>query len=310
MRIVFMGSPDFAVLPLQALVRAGHDVACVVTQPDKKRNRGVMQPTPVKAMALELGLNVIAPERIKTAETVELLRAFQADLFVVVAYGQLLSEDVLALPRYGAINIHASLLPAYRGSAPIHHAILDGQSRSGVSIMYLDKGMDSGDVIVSRAMDIGCNETTGELYDRMCETGTQLMLEAVDMIDKGIAPRIPQDHAAATYAPMIKKEHEVIDWNRPAVELHNQIRALNPAPGAYTMLEDKRLKLWSSCVDDMAMPQDARAGMVVSIGPDSMWVCCGSGVLRLDVVQPQNKSRMAAGAFARGYHVEKGTLLG
>ena len=159
-------------------------------------------------------------------------------------------------------------------------------------------------------MDIGCNETTGELYDRMCETGTQLMLEAVDMIDKGIAPRIPQDHAAATYAPMIKKEHEVIDWNRPAVELHNQIRALNPAPGAYTMLEDKRLKLWSSCVDDMAMPQEARAGMVVSIGPDSMWVCCGSGVLRLDVVQPQNKSRMAAGAFARGYHVEKGTLLG
>ena len=309
MRIVYMGSPDFALLPLKALADAGYDIASVVTQPDRPRNRGVMQPTPVKSLAESLGLPVLTPVNVNEKTNLAELAALQADLFVVVAYGQFLSRALLAIPPLGAVNIHGSLLPAYRGAAPIHRAILNGEKESGVSIMYLDAGMDSGDVILSRAIPIDENETTGGLHDKLCRLGTELLLEALRRIENGQATRTPQDPTAATFAPMLQKEDERVDWSRSAQAVHNQIRGLNPYPGAYTFYQGKRLKLWESRVDEIPGPA-AEAGQVLALGPEAFWVRCGGGCLRLLTVQPEGKAPMSAGAFARGYHIEKGSKLG
>lgn len=307
MKIVYMGTPDFAVGPLKALVGAGYEVAAVVTQPDRPRNRGRLQPTPVKSAAMELGLNVLTPEKVN--REVDALAALRPDLLVVVAYGQLLSEQVLGLAPLGAVNIHGSLLPAYRGAAPINAAIINGESESGVTIMYLDKGMDSGDMILSRRVAIDEDMTAGQLYDELSRLGTELLLEALPLIEAGTAPRVPQDHARATFAPMLKKEDELIDWSLSARQVHDRIRGMDPFPGAYTLREGKRLKLWKSRL--ATLPKlDAAPGSVVAVAKEGVWVACGDQALLLTEVQPEGKSRMDAGAYARGYQIKKGVTLG
>jgi len=268
-----------------------------------------MQPTTVKALAEQLGLPVWTPERLNDPAATAELAALQADLFVVVAYGQILNEAVLALPRLGAINIHGSLLPAYRGAAPIHRAVMDGLTETGVSIMYLDKGMDSGDVIATRTAPIGENDTTGDLYSRLCSIGSSLLLEVLPQIEAGTAPRTPQQHERATYARMINKEDEVIDWQLSAKRIHDHIRALNPQPGAYTFFRGKRLKLWESRMDTLP-GGSAAPGEVVQLSKEAIWVRCGEGVLQLITVQPEGKARMAGGDLARGYQIKPGEQLG
>jgi len=309
MRIVYMGTPDFAVPPLDRLVEAGHEVLAIYSQPDRPRQRGKqLSPTPVKARGLELGIPVYTPEKINAPEVLEQLSALQADLFVVVAYGQFLSEKLFTMPPHGCINIHASLLPAYRGAAPIHWAILNGESRTGVSIMYIDKGMDSGDVLLCRETEIGPEEETGSLHDRLSEMGAELLLEAVEAIQAGTATRSPQDHAAATYASLLKKEHEVIDWSRPAQAIHDQIRGLSPWPGCHTSWQGKRLKIRASLVLDQE--SDAEPGTILSADKQGLIVACGQGCLLLQQVQPEGKALMEAGAFVRGYHPTPGERLG
>ena len=307
MRIVYLGTPDFAVGPLQALAEAGYDIAAVVTQPDKPRNRGRLQPTPVKAAAEALGLTVLTPEKVN--REVEAIAALEPDLLVVVAYGQFLSEKLLAVPPLGAVNIHGSLLPAYRGAAPINAAVINGEVESGVTIMYLDKGMDSGDMILQQSVAIGEDMTAGQLYDELCRLGTELLLQALPLIEAGTAPRIPQDHDKATFAPMLKKEDELIDWSRPARQVHDLIRGMDPFPGAYTLRQGKRLKIWASSLDTLPL-QGEEPGTVTAVGKEGFWVACADQALFVKEVQPEGKSRMEAGAYVRGYQVQKGLILG
>ncbi|MBR5430496.1 MAG: methionyl-tRNA formyltransferase [Firmicutes bacterium] len=307
MRIIYMGTPEFAVAPLQALAEAGYEIAAVVTQPDRPRSRGRLLPTPVKAAAEALGLPVLTPEKVN--READALAALKPDLLVVVAYGQLLSERLLALAPLGAVNIHGSLLPAYRGAAPINAAVINGETESGVTIMYLDKGMDSGDMILQDKVAIPDNMTAGELYDELCRRGTALLLQALPLIAAGTAPRTPQDHSRATYAPMLKKEDELIDWGQEARRVHDRIRGMNPFPGAYTLREGKRLKLWASRLE--CLPTEGAApGTVVAVGRAGLWVACADQALLLTEVQPEGKSRMDGGAYVRGYQVQKGLTLG
>lgn len=302
-----MGTPDFAVGPLQALVQAGYDVAAVVTQPDKPRNRGRLQPTPVKAAAEALGIPVLTPEKVN--REVDAIAALKPDLLVVVAFGQFLSEKLLAVPPLGAVNIHGSLLPAYRGAAPINAAVINGETESGVTIMYLDKGMDSGDMILQKKVAVGENMTAGELYDKLSVIGTELLLNALSLIGQGKAPRTPQDHDKATFAPMLKKEDELIDWDQPAQKVHDRIRGMNPFPGAYTLREGKRLKLWQSRLEPLPAA-GAAPGSIVAAGKEGFWVACVDQALLLTEVQPEGKSRMDGAAYARGYQARQGVILG
>ena len=309
MRIVYMGTPDFAVLPLEKLVAAGHQVVAVITQPDRPRQRGKQYtPTPVKARSLELGLPVYTPEKVNAPEVLSLLSSLKPELFVVVAYGQFLSEKLFTLPPYGAVNIHASLLPAYRGAAPIHWAVLHGESRTGVTIMYIDKGMDSGDMLLQQETEIGPEEDTGSLHDRLSQIGADLLLEAIKQIQSGTAVRIPQDHTAATLAPMLKKEQERVDWSQSAQTIHDQIRGLHPWPGCYSIWQGKRLKLHASRVLDQT--SQAHPGQILAAGTPGITVACGQGCLLLTQVQPEGKAPMEAGAFVRGYHPKAGQMLG
>lgn len=306
MRIVYMGSPDFAVQPLEKLVEAGHEVAAVFTQPDKPKNRGKqMQPTAVKAKALELGIPVYAPAKINTEENYELLRSFHADIFVVVAYGKLLKKEIFAMPPLGTINIHASLLPAYRGAAPIHWAVINGETESGVTIMYIDQGMDEGDMILSRALPIGPEENTGSLHDRLCDLGSEMIVEVLDAMAKGTAARVPQDHSKATYAALLTKELERLNWAEPAAKLHDLIRGLDPWPGTYGFYNGKRLKISCSRVTEGS----GAPGTVLAVNNEGFLVACGDGALFVTQVQPEGKGRMDAGAFVRGYHIAAGDVL-
>lgn len=309
MRIVYFGSPDFAVPPLAALGQAGHEIAGVVTQPDKPRHRGKLEPTPVKALGLELGLPVIAPEKVNAPASLEQIRSWQPQLLVVVAYGQLLSPALLNTAPMGAINIHGSLLPAYRGAAPIQWALMRGEKETGVTIMYLDEGMDSGDIILQRATPISEEDTCGTIHDRLCDMGTKLLLEAISLLETGQAPRIPQDSAQASFAPMITKDLERVDWRLPAIEIHRRLRALDPWPGSYTLFQGKRLKLWGAAVDQPPASGPYRPGQVLAWSKTQLWIGCGQGALRIAQVQPEGRGRISAGDFVRGYPVDKETVF-
>ena len=249
MRIVFMGTPDFAVGSLKALAEAGkYEIVSVITQPDRPKGRGrQMLMTPVKEYALSQGYEVHQPQRVKTPEFVAQLREMNPDLIVVAAFGQLLSQEILSMPKYGCINVHASLLPKYRGAAPIHYAIMQGEKESGVTIMQMDIGMDTGDMIKKVVVPIGENMTMGELHDELKVKGAELLLEVIDDIDAGKAMPEKQNEAEATYASLLKRDMERIDWSKAAADIHNLIRGFNPAPGAFTKLPDgKNLKIWGS----------------------------------------------------------------
>lgn len=310
MRIVFMGTPDFAVGSLQALCESGkHEILAVVTQPDRPKGRGnKLLQTPVKEYALEQGLTVYQPQKVKTPEFVELLHELQPELIVVAAFGQFLSKEILELPKYGCINVHASLLPKYRGAAPIQYAIIKGEKESGVTIMQMDIGMDTGAMLDKVVVPIEENTTMGELHDALREQGAALLLEVIDKIVTGTAVAEPQDNEQATYATLLDRSMEHIDWSKTAQEVHNLIRGFNPAPSTFTKLPNgKSLKIWGSKMT--AKSSAAAAGTVIETGKHSFFVACGEGVLEITEVQPESKKRMPAQVFLNGRGVQEGDLL-
>lgn len=310
MKIVFMGTPDFAVGSLQALCESGkHEILAVVTQPDRPKGRGnKLLQTPVKEYALEQGLTVYQPQKVKTPEFVELLHELQPELIVVAAFGQFLSKEILELPKYGCINVHASLLPKYRGAAPIQYAIIKGEKESGVTIMQMDIGMDTGVMLDKVIVPIEENTTMGELHDALREQGAALLLEVIDKIAAGTAVAEPQDNEQATYATLLDRSMEHIDWSKTAQEVHNLIRGFNPAPSTFTKLPNgKSLKIWGSKMTDKSSA--AAAGTVIETGKHSFFVACGEGVLEITEVQPESKKRMPAQVFLNGRGVQEGDLL-
>lgn len=310
MRIVFMGTPDFAVGSLQALCESGkHEILAVVTQPDRPKGRGnKLLQTPVKEYALAQGLTVYQPQKVKTPEFVELLHELQPELIVVAAFGQFLSKEILELPKYGCINVHASLLPKYRGAAPIQYAIIKGEKESGVTIMQMDIGMDTGAMLDKVVVPIEENTTMGELHDALREQGAALLLEVIDKIAAGTAVAEPQDNEQATYATLLDRSMEHIDWSKTAQEVHNLIRGFNPAPSTFTKLPNgKSLKIWGSKMTDKN--SNAAAGTVIVTGKHSFFVACGEGVLEITEVQPESKKRMPAQVFLNGRGVQEGDLL-
>ena len=309
MKIVFMGTPDFAVGALEALIEAGHEVVAVVTQPDKPKGRGKeMQMTPVKACAVKHNIEVFQPIKIKTPEAVEVLKGYQADLFVVAAFGQILSKEILDMPKYGCVNIHASLLPKYRGAAPIQWAILDGEKETGVTIMQMNEGLDTGDMLTKVIVPIEDTDTGESLFDKLAEAGAKLLVETIPQMEAGTLHAEAQDDAKSTYAKMIKKEMGHMDWEKEAVVLERLVRGMNSWPSAYTYLNGKTLKVWEASVEESA--SNAAVGEVVEVTKDSIKVQTGKDLLVLKQIQLEGKKRMDVAAFLLGYKVERGAILG
>ena len=278
MKIVFMGTPDFAVGALEALVEAGHEVVLVVTQPDKPKGRGKeMQQTPVKECALKHNIEVFQPVKIKTPEAVEVLKGYGADLFVVAAFGQILSKEILEMPKYGCVNIHASLLPKYRGAAPIQWAILEGEKETGVTIMQMNEGLDTGDMLTKVIVPIENTDTGESLFDKLAEAGAKLLIETIPQIEAGEITPQPQDDSLSTYAKMIKKDMGLIDWKKEAVVLERLVRGMNSWPSAYTHFNGKTLKIWESEVE--TGDSDMVPGSVVEVTKNSIKVQTGQNIL-------------------------------
>ena len=308
MRVVFMGTPDFAVGTLEAIIEAGHEVALVVTQPDKPKGRGkVMQCSPVKECALAHNLPIFQPKKIRENENVEYVRSFNPDIIIVVAFGQILSKAILDMPKYGCVNVHASLLPKYRGSAPIQWAVINGDEITGVTTMRLDEGVDTGDMIAKRQVRLDSDETGGSLFDKLAVTGAELCVETMKMIEEGTAVYTPQNNEESTHVGKISKELGFIDWERSAVEIERLIRGLNPWPSAFTNLGGKTFKIWKATV----LPEDNEYGQgcIYKVKKDSMCVQTGDGALSLEEVQLEGKKRMEIDAFLRGNAVEEGSFF-
>ncbi|MBP3585787.1 MAG: methionyl-tRNA formyltransferase [Peptococcaceae bacterium] len=309
MRVVFMGTPDFAVASLNALVNAGHEVAAVVTQPDRPKGRGNKLAFPeVKERALELGFPVHQPDSVKDEAFLDLLRGYNPDVIVVVAFGRILPQAVLDLPKYGCVNVHGSLLPQYRGAAPIQRAVLDGLKETGVTTMRMDIGMDTGDMLLQAALPITDEDTTGTMFDKLAELGGQLLVDTLAGLEAGTIVPQKQDDAKATHAARILKEDEVIHWENAADHIFCQIRGLAPAPGAYTMWEGQRLKLWKARLNNRET--GTQPGTVVEIGKDFLLVQTGKGCLEVLELQPAGKKAMPAKAFANGAGVNTGIVFG
>ena len=309
MKIIFMGTPDFSVPALKALVEAGHQVTAVVTQPDKPKGRGKdVQMTPVKIQALEYGIPVYQPVKVKTPEFVEVLKKEAPDAIVVIAFGQILSKEILDLPKYGCVNIHASLLPKYRGAAPIQWAIINGESVTGVTTMQMDEGLDTGDMLAKAIVPLDEKETGGSLFDKLSEAGGRLCVETLAKLEKGEITPEKQGESPTAYASMLDKKMGNIDWNKSAVVIERLVRGLNPWPSAYTHLDGKTLKIWACDV----LPQSAskgESGEILEVTKDAIHVQTGDGILVLREIQLAGKARMDAGAFLRGYKVVPGTVL-
>jgi len=310
LRVVFMGTPDFAVACLDMLVAKQYDVVAVVTQPDRPKGRGQkLGQSPVKEAALAYNLPVLQPNKVKEADFQTQLSLLKPDLIVVVAFGQLLPKTMLELPPLGCINVHASLLPAYRGAAPIHWAVVNGEQVTGVTTMYMDVGMDTGDMILKAEVPIAEDATTGMVHDALKEAGAIILGETIELITSNKVPRKVQQHECATYAPMLKREVEAIDWKKTSSHINNLVRGLNPWPGAYCCYQDKILKMWQTRVHDSegvgGMP-----GTIVEITTDGFMIATGQGVLEVLEVQPASKRRMSAKEFVRGYGILVGDILG
>ena len=310
-RIVYMGTPDFAVEPLEAIIKAGYEVTAVVTQPDKQKGRGKeVKMTPVKECALRHGIPVFQPVKIKEPEAVAELEKYQADLFVVAAFGQLLSEEILNMPEYGCINIHASLLPAYRGAAPIQWAVLNGEKESGVTIMQMDKGLDTGDMLLKRSVELSPKETGDSLHDKLMHLGAELIVEALSQLEKGELVPEKQKDELSSYAKKLTKAMGQIDWSKDAVSLERWIRGLNSWPSAYTFFGGKTLKIWEAQVAEENGAQKAEPGQVVSVSREGFTVACGQGALQILSLQLEGKKRVLTREFLLGYQVEPGMILG
>lgn len=309
MKIVFMGTPDFALASLDKLIDGGYEIAAVVTQPDRPKGRGKkLTPPPVKERALGAGLRVLQPERVKDSGFIEALKELSPDIIIVVAYGQILPEEIINLPAMGCINVHASLLPKYRGAAPINWCIINGESRTGVTTMYMDKGMDTGDILLQRETEIGEDETAGELHDRLAVLGADLLLETLEGIQRKEVERKVQDHSAATYAPQLVRENGRVDWNLDAKSIYNIIRGTNPWPGCYTVYKGERMKLWEAKV--LEQKSRGTAGKVLEAGHGGMLVQAGSGTLLVTKIQMPSSRVMTVDEYLRGNSLETGYILG
>lgn len=305
MRIAFMGTPDFSVPCLAALAESGNEIVGVFCQPDKPVGRKQeLQAPPVKAEALRHGFRVLQPKTLRNGQGLALLEELQPELVIVVAYGKILPPDFLEYPKYGCINIHASLLPKYRGASPIHWAVMAGEKETGVTVMQMDEGMDTGDILLVKKLPIPPEATTEEMFDRLSVLGAEAMLEAIDALKAGSLTPTPQNHAAATSVGLLTKEMGEIDWSAPAAEIHNRIRGLYSWPGAYTSLHGKRLKLHRARLSSAS--SDSVPGTVLVKGGKLLAVCGDGNCIELLEVQPEGKKRMDAAAFLNGRGVADG----
>lgn len=324
MDIVFMGTPDFAVGALEALVAAGHNIKAVVTQPDKARGRGKeVQFPPVKECALKYQIPVLQPAKIKTPEAVAELKNYKADVFVVAAFGQILSEEILNMPKFGCLNIHASLLPKYRGAAPIQWSIIDGEEYTGITIMQMEKGLDTGDILLQKKYRILPDETGESLFDRLCVMGAELIVEALPLLEAGKLSPIKQKEEEASYAKMLTKALGKMDFSTSAVELERLVRGLNSWPSAYTYYNKKQLKIWKASVLSMEQLKEGEGrilidkaesallpGTVVAVDKEGIYIYTKEGILGVYEVQLEGKKRMAVKDFLLGYSVKPGEILG
>ena len=310
MKIVFMGTPDFAEESLKKIYEAKHEIISVVTNPDRPKGRGMkLISSPVKEYALEHDLTVLQPEKIKgNIEFIEKIKELNPDIICVVAYGKILQKEILEIPKYGCINVHASLLPKYRGAAPIQWAVLNGDKTTGVTTMYMDLGMDTGDMILKREVEIGDEETTGELWDRLKVIGGELLVETVEKIEKGIAPREKQDEEY-TMAPMLSKDMAKIDWNKTAEDIKNLVRGLNPIMGAYTFLNGKKVKFWKVQVAKEIHAENMNflknGTVIVSDVKDGIYIKCKEGILKVLEIQGENAKRMTIQDYLRGKPIQE-----
>lgn len=309
MKVIFMGTPDFSVGTLEALVQAGHEVVLAVTQPDKPKGRGKeMQFTPVKECALKYHIPVYQPVRVRESECIEELRKYEADIMVVVAFGQILPKEILEMCAYGCVNVHASLLPKYRGAAPIQWSIIDGEEVTGVTTMQMNEGLDTGDMLLKVEIPIEEKETGGSLHDKLAEAGARLCVETLEGLQAETITPIPQGEMSTSYAKMLDKQLGNIIWSKSAQEIERLIRGLSPWPSAYTNWNDKVMKIWdASCV---SYKDQAEPGTIVKVNKDSFFVQTGDGTLEVRELQIPGKKRMDAGAFLRGYQVKEGEMLG
>lgn len=299
-RVIFMGTPDFAVPCLARLVEIS-DVVAVVTQPDRPKGRGQkLLPPPVKVFSQEHGIAVYQPVRVKAPDFVDVLRGLAPDLIVVVAFGQILSKEILSLPPLGCINVHASLLPRYRGAAPMQWAIVRGEKETGVTTMFMDEGLDTGDMLMRETLPITQAMTAAELHDAMMKLGADVLEKTLFSLSEGTLKRTPQDDALSTYAPLLDKEVGRIDWKKSAQEIHDLVRGLNSWPGAYTMLEGQKFKIWRTRLAEGT----AEPGEIVSVTKQGLLVGTGEGMLEILEVQAPSKKKMAAGDYVRGHGLQ------
>jgi methionyl-tRNA formyltransferase len=313
MRVVFMGTPDFAVGTLEKIVESGHEVAAVVTQPDKPKGRGgAVAMSPVKECAVKHGLTVLQPLKARDESFVSELKTYSPDVIVVVAYGQILPEEIINMPKYGCINVHASLLPKYRGASPIQWAVLDGCEYSGVTTMQMDKGLDTGDILEVEKVKLDKKETGGSLFDRLSEVGANLLVKTLEKAEAGTLNPVKQEESEATYVKMISKSFGELDFTKSATTLERMVRGLNPWPSAYTNLDGKLLKIWDADVETTASEQPAVASAVGAVATDGKTyfkINCGKGVLSVNELQIEGKKRMKTADFLRGYNIKEGTIL-
>lgn len=308
MKVIFMGTPDFSVPTLEEIINAGHEVIAVITQPDKPKGRGksVAFP-PVKQKALEYNIPVYQPVKVKEESFTTVLKELAPDVIVVVAFGQILPKAILDLPKYGCINVHASLLPKYRGAAPIQWSIIDGEKTTGITTMYMDVGLDTGDMLLQGEVNIEPEETGGSLHDKLSAIGGELLVETLNRLEKGTIKRIKQDDSKSNYAKMLDKALGQIDFHKSAVEIERLIRGLNPWPSAYTSFDDKTLKIWKARVLEGNF--DGKPGEIIDVTKEEIIVFTGQGALGILELQLEGKKRMSTDEFLRGYKIQKGTIL-
>lgn len=310
MRIMFMGTPSFAVPSLHGLVEAGYDVVAVVTQPDRPKGRKkILTPTPVKEAAMALNIPVLQPEKLRAPEAVAELAEYKPDLIVTAAYGQILPKAVLEMPKYRCINVHGSLLPKYRGGAPIQRSIINGEAETGVTIMYMAEGLDTGDMLSKVVLPITDEDTAGTIFEKLSTLGAKLLLETVPQLVAGELTAIPQNHEEATYAPNLSRDDEKINWHNDARSIFNQVRGLSPMAGGFTYLNGEVFKVWQTEVANEKTPADVQVGTIIAASNEGMLVQTGSGQLLLKLIQPAGKRMMPVADWVQGARAIIGTVF-
>lgn len=308
MRIVFMGTPEIATPSLKRLISDGHDVCAVVTQPDRPKGRGKkLSFSPVKDLALDYGIEVLQPQKASQEDFLNRLYEIKPDLIVVIAFGQILKKDILDLPKYGCINVHVSLLPKYRGAAPINWAIINGESKTGITTMFMDEGLDTGDIIMAKEFDLDSEINAGQLHDIMMEEGAEILSQTIRAIEEGSASRTSQNGKESSYAPMMDRNLGHIDFNKPAIDVHNLVRGTVPWPGAWCNSPYGKIKVWKTNVGDKDSKE--KAGTILSVGKQGIEVACGKGTILIEEIQMPNKKRMPVSEYVKGNSIEVGKVL-